>query len=452
MEYNSLVVLAGTGLLGGTCGLLGIFLLLRRRALVGDAISHAALPGIAIAYLLVTLVLGGERSLGALLIGGGVSAAVAMIFLLIVRLARHTKEDSVIAILLSSFFGLGVALLGIIQKLPVGHAAGLQNYIYGDSASLLLSDVYLIGGIAFLVFVVGIGLFKEFNLLCFDQDFAAANGYRCSLLDGVLIFLTVVTVVISLQAVGLLLIIALLILPAITARFWGARVVTQSVIAAAVGAVSAGAGTLLSSLVDFLPTGATIVLVAGVFFVVSVFAGRRHAVLAAVVTLFTQRRYYLLRQLLLGVRHLIDMNELADNINDHYYLHLNTQFTLHNLHNRLALQRYKIRLALRIARRRRYVVRTDKLTHRLTTRGVGVLLQTIYAHEYYHAFIYLFPQLISQIQHTDSFNFAEWLDARERRQLEAHLVGDNPYFESLYARGILSPHGAHPTGSGAGGI
>ena len=80
VEYNSLVVLAGTGLLGGTCGLLGIFLLLRRRALVGDAISHAALPGIAIAYLLVTLVLGGERSLGALLVGGGVSAAVAMIF------------------------------------------------------------------------------------------------------------------------------------------------------------------------------------------------------------------------------------------------------------------------------------------------------------------------------------------------------------------------------------
>ena len=152
-KYNTAVVLAGTGLLGMAAGIVGSFAVLRRRALLGDALSHAALPGICLAFLIVE-----ARSLPALIAGAFVTAVLGMgIVTAIVRYTR-TKEDAAIGIVLSVFFGAGIVLMRIIQNSDVeGSRAGLNSFIFGKTAGIVASDVYAVG----VLVVVVIGVFRS---------------------------------------------------------------------------------------------------------------------------------------------------------------------------------------------------------------------------------------------------------------------------------------------------
>jgi manganese/zinc/iron transport system permease protein len=278
-DYNTRVVLLGTTMLGFAAGSVGSFALLRRRALMGDALSHATLPGLGVAFIAATLAGGDGKSLPLLLAGATVSGLVGLGVVLFLRHTTRIKEDAALGIVLSVFFGAGVAVLGVAQQ-STGHAAGLEGFIYGKTASMSAQDARLIGAAGLVVSVLCLLLFKELKLLCFDEGFAASRGYPVLLLDVVLMGLVVAVTIVGLQAVGLILMIALLVTPACAARFWTERMAIMTLTSAAIGGGSALVGAGMSALVPRLPSGAIIVLVAALVFGVSMLVAPARGVLA----------------------------------------------------------------------------------------------------------------------------------------------------------------------------
>ena len=289
-DYNTRVVVLGTMLLGTACGIVGTFMLLRKRALVSDAISHATLPGIGIAFLLMTALGRDGKFLPALLLSATVAAILGVGCVLAIRNLTRLKEDAALGIVLSVFFGLGVAVLGIVQKQATGNAAGLESFIYGKTASMLLFDAVLIGAVGSGAILACILFLKEFSLVCFDQEYAAAQGWPVIWMDVVMMALVVAVTVVGLQAVGLILLVALLIIPSAAARFWTDRLGWLLINAAAIGAISGLVGAALSALMARLPAGAIIVAVAGVLFAISMFLGTRRGILLRVVAHVRLRR------------------------------------------------------------------------------------------------------------------------------------------------------------------
>ena len=218
-DYNTRVVVVGTMLLGLAAGIIGTFMLLRKRSLMGDAISHATLPGIGIAFIVMSQYGGSGKFLPGLLLGAFVFGLIGMGLILSIRKFTRIKEDAALGIVLSVFFGLGISILGIIQKMSTGHAAGLESFIYGKTASMLASDAKLIAVAAIVIVSFSVFLYKEFTIICFDQEYAAAQRWPVFSLDVLMMILVVFVTVIGLQAVGLILIIALLIIPPASARF-----------------------------------------------------------------------------------------------------------------------------------------------------------------------------------------------------------------------------------------
>lgn len=278
VDYNTRVVVLGTTLLGAAAGLVGSFTLLRKRALIGDALSHATLPGIATAFLVATACGANGKSLPILLCGALVSGLLGVVGILAIRNFTRLKEDAALGIVLSVFFGAGIALLGIIQKLPVGHAAGLEAFIYGKTASMTAGDAWLIGLSCLFCMIAAAGLFKELKLICFDEAFAGACGFPVLRLDILLMTLVIVVTIVGLQAVGLVLIIALMVIPAAAARFWTEDMVRMSLISAILGAVSCCVGAGVSAVAENLPSGATIVLASSFSFALSAVFGTRRGI------------------------------------------------------------------------------------------------------------------------------------------------------------------------------
>ena len=278
-DYNTKVVIIGTMLLGLAAGIVGTFMLMRKRSLMGDAVSHATLPGIGLSFILLSYVGGNGKSLPGLLLGALLSGLVGMGLILLIRNVTRIKEDAALGIVLSVFFGLGIAVLGIIQKMNTGHAAGLESFIYGKTASMLASDAKLIGIVAFLVIAICWILYKEFTILCFDQAFAAAQCWPVVKLDLLMMILVVVVTVIGLQAVGLILIIALLVIPPSAARFWSNNLFTIVILSGIIGMISGFFGAGISALIPRLPAGALIVVVSAVFFLLSLFLGSARGLL-----------------------------------------------------------------------------------------------------------------------------------------------------------------------------
>ena len=286
-DYNTRVVILGTSALGTACGVIGSFMLLRKRSLMADSVSHATLPGICLAFIVMVHFGGSGKWLPGLLLGGLISGLIGMGLVLLLRSYTRVKEDAALGIVLSCFFGLGVALLGLIQKMSRGSAAGLESFIYGKTASMLSSDAMLIGAVAAVCLLVCGTLFKEFTLLCFDQDYATSQGFPAALLDVTLMSLVVLTTVIGLQAVGLILVIALLIIPPAAARFWTHNLRNLTLISAAVGAFGSAFGAAVSAVVPRLPAGAIIVVAYSSLFLLSMFFGKTNGIF---IRLLRQRR------------------------------------------------------------------------------------------------------------------------------------------------------------------
>lgn len=305
-------VLAGATLLGIAGGVLGCFALLRRQSLLGDALAHAALPGVCLGYLAT-----GSKAPFGLLAGALVAGLLgALLILAVVRFTR-VKEDSAIGIVLSVFFGLGIVLLTHIQKLPYGNQSGLDKFLFGQAATLLPRDVAVMAVLAAVVLGLVALFYKELKLLSFDREFGASLGLPMRSLEILLTLLLVIVVVVGLQTVGVVLIVATLITPAAAARQWTERLGVMLGIAAAIGGSAGAVGALLSSRIERLPTGPVIVLVTSAVLVVSLlFAPRRgllHAWLETRRVAARIRRENLLKDLYLVAERLVETSPRSAN-------------------------------------------------------------------------------------------------------------------------------------------
>jgi manganese/zinc/iron transport system permease protein len=309
-DYTLRTVALGSAALGIVSGALGSFAVLRKQSLLGDAISHAALPGVVLAFLLTR-----SKAPLVLVIGAGLAGWVATLWIITIIKRTRIKEDAALGIVLSVFFGLGMMLLTYTQRLPDARQAGLDQFLFGQAAALLERDVItmaILGAVALLLMSF---FWKEFKLLAFDRDFGHSLGFPMGRLDILLTTLLVIAIVIGLQAVGVVLMSAMVVAPAAAARQWTDRLGVMVILAAFFGALAGVTGTIISTTGQGLSTGPTIVLSASAIVLLSMlFAPNRGLVFRAVQRSFNRRR--LRMDAVLG-----DLYQLASQHDEHNHPH-----------------------------------------------------------------------------------------------------------------------------------
>lgn len=276
LTFTARNVLIGATLLGALGGTLGSFALLRRQSLLGDALAHAALPGVCIAYLIT-----GTKSPLPLFAGALAAGLLGSLLILATVRWSRIKEDSAIGIVLSVFFGIGIVLLTYIQKLPAGNQSGLDKFLFGQAATLVVEDLQVMAVLGTIVVALVLIFYKEFKLLAFDREFGSSLGLPMRKLEVLLTLLLVVVVVVGLQTVGVVLIVAALITPAAAARQWTDRLGAMLLLSAGIGAAAGAAGSLVSASMAKLPTGPVIVLVSSSILIVSLLLAPRRGILWA---------------------------------------------------------------------------------------------------------------------------------------------------------------------------
>jgi manganese/zinc/iron transport system permease protein len=254
-DYTVRTVALGAAVLGIVSGSLGAYAVLRKQSLLGDAMSHAALPGIVLAFILTR-----TKLPIVLLLGAMIAAWLGAIGVNQIIGYSRIKQDSALGLVLSVFFGFGLMLLTFVQRIPDATQAGLDTFLFGQAAALLQRDVItmaLLGGFALLVMAL---FWKEFKLLSFDPDFGASLGFPMRLIDVMLTTLIVIAIVVGLQAVGVVLMSAMIVAPAAAARQWTNRLSIMVLLAAIFGALAGMSGAMISSTGAGLSTGPVIVL------------------------------------------------------------------------------------------------------------------------------------------------------------------------------------------------
>jgi manganese/zinc/iron transport system permease protein len=240
-DYTVQNVALGAALLGISSGVLGSFAVLRQQSLLGDTLSHAALPGVCLGFIVA-----GTRHLGSILLGALLTGALAALLML--------------GVALSVFFAVGIVLLTYIQGTNNASQGGLDSFLFGQAAAILRTDLYVMGSLTLLALVLVTALWKEFKLITFDPAFAGALGLPVTFLEVLLTVMTALAVVIGLQMVGVVLMAAMIIAPAVAARQWSNRLEGMVVLAAAIGAAGGVFGGVLSAAGRGLATGPLIVL------------------------------------------------------------------------------------------------------------------------------------------------------------------------------------------------
>jgi len=264
-DYTFQTVALGSALLGLISGVLGSFAVLRKQSLLGDGVAHSALPGVIMAFVLLD-----SKNTEILLLGALLSGLLAT--LLIVGVVRHTriKFDSALALVMSVFFGMGLVLLTYVQKIPNSNQAGLNRFIFGQASTLLQRDIVLMIICGLILLTLILLFWKEFKLFTFDADFAKSLGFSPKKLDLLLSFMIVLSIIIGLQTVGVILMSAMLITPAVAARQWTNKLWMMVSLSAFFGSVSGIVGTIASSLLPKLPTGPAIVVCVSLIAIISI--------------------------------------------------------------------------------------------------------------------------------------------------------------------------------------
>ena len=270
-SYTTQMVLLGTALLGLASGIAGTFAVLRKESLIGDGLSHAALPGVVIAFLLT-----GIKDIEVLITGAALSSITAAWLITITVENSKIKFDGALATILSAFFGLGMVLLTYLQSLNNAGQAGLSKFIFGQAATILARDVYITSVAALIIIVLTALFWKELKLISFDVEYAKTLQIPVTFTLILYRALLIMTIIIGIQSVGAILISSLLIAPAVGARQWTNKLGTMCILAGFFGMVSAIGGTIWSTTVQKLPTGPAIIVILSVIVLLSlIFAPNR---------------------------------------------------------------------------------------------------------------------------------------------------------------------------------
>jgi manganese/zinc/iron transport system permease protein len=267
-DYTFRTAILGCAILGLTSGVLGCFATLRRQSLMGDAMSHAALPGVALAFILT-----GSKSPWALMLGAAASGGSAMLLIMGISAACRIDRNTVLGAMLTTFFGLGVVAMSWLQANGTGSQAGLDKFLFGQAAALVAEDVAAMSILSAAALAVAAAFHKEFKLVSFDPGFARSIGLPVAGLGAAISALLLAAIVIGLNAVGVVLMSAMLVGPASAARQWTSSLERMLVISGSIGAGCAAAGAAWSGLAEGVPTGPAIVLILTAVVIISLLAG-----------------------------------------------------------------------------------------------------------------------------------------------------------------------------------
>ncbi len=417
-SYNSRLVILSSALLGVTSGMVGTFLLLRKRSLMGDALSHATYPGIGFGFLLMVLLGGDGKWLPGLLLGAASTGILGVLMVVAIRNTTRLKNDAAMGIVLGVFFGFGAALMRMVSDLPGADAAGLDSFIYGTAASMVSSDFILILLVTGGVCLASLFLLKEFTLVCFDEAFAASQGWPTLLLDLTMLGLVTAVTVVGLQAVGLVLIIAFLIIPATAARFWTDDLRRMLVLAALIGGVGGWIGSGLSSLFVDLPTGAVIVLITAFIFLISMLFGSARGVLPRALRHGRLRRKVGRQHLLRAIYEILEgqQPDAAEPIR-------NLPISLSSLTVHRSWSLSELNLLLRRARIEDHLEDAPEGQVRLSEAGFGEAARVARNHRLWELYLIRYADIAPSHVDRDADLVEHVLDAEVVGQLESELQG-----------------------------
>lgn len=267
--------LVGSILLGLSCGLLGSFIVVRRMALVGDALSHAVLPGVALGFLW-----GMTKDPLAIFIGAVIAGLLGTTVVNALTRTTRIKPDTALGLVLASFFAVGLCLMTMIQNLPTGNKSGLDKYLFGQAAALGADDITLMLVVTILAVTLITLFYKELLATSFDAGFARVAGIPAEWIHHGLMLVLAAATVIALQAVGVVLVSAMLITPAAAAYLLTDRLHRMLILAGAFGVLAGVAGAFFSFVGRGLPTGPLMVIGASMVFAGAYLMGPRHGVVA----------------------------------------------------------------------------------------------------------------------------------------------------------------------------
>lgn len=295
LSYSSSVVVIGSAILGIAAGVLGTFAVLRERSLVGDAVAHSALPGVAIAFIVT-----GAKDAGTLLVGAGIAGIVGALMMVGIERSSRIRPDAAIGVVLSSFFSLGIVLLTFIANGDNANQAGLEKYLFGQAAGLLERDLVIMGSLAAASLIAVTLSFRVLKTTLFDRDFAGGIGLPVRLIEIGMTALLVVAVVIGLRAVGAILMVALLVAPPVAARQLTNRLSLLLPLAGLLGAVIGVSGAMISTRAE-LPTGPVIVIAGMALVTVAILLAPHRGVAWRYRVLRRERRHRLVEGVLIDL-------------------------------------------------------------------------------------------------------------------------------------------------------
>lgn len=268
-SYSFQVVAIGTMVLAFASGIIGTISVLKQQSLIGDAIGHAQFPGVVIAFMIV-----GVIDAYALMLGAVIFGALAFFTIQIIHQYSKVSLDASLAIVLSSFFGFGMALKSYVQGNPdYGHTGGIDDYIFGQAAYMLRADVYIILAVASISLILFAVFYQRVKIYIFDPVYSQMIGNHPRAMNALVLVMTIGLIAAGLKAVGVILIVNLLIAPGIIGLMWSKRFLHVCIIAGISGAISAFAGTYISTTYYGFATGPTIILALSVLVIISITFG-----------------------------------------------------------------------------------------------------------------------------------------------------------------------------------
>lgn len=377
-DYNTRIVVFGVIVYSIGCVFMGNFMILQKRSLFADVLSHAAFPGLIVIF--IVMVLSGlsviSKSLFILLLGAVMSAVFAIVVMKLLQKHTRIKSDAIQASILGLFFGGGVAMLGIAQRLPEGTVAGMFTYIYGNTASMQKQDAYLFVFSSLLILLFIIWKKRAITIFCFDGDYAYSLGMKSTRLDIALLLLTMFQVIVGLQAIGLLMVSAMFIIPVVAAKFWTHRLRTLMILSVVFAIVCGYVGAVVSANAVNFPTGAVIVIVMEIVFVFSLFFGTQKGIIAN----FYEKRQF---QIKVNVEHTLRiMFEMIEQESQNTNVSINIQDIIPLLH----LSDMQCRRRIRYMQAKNYLVVMGD-TIRLTSDGICESKRVLRNHRLWEAYL-----------------------------------------------------------------
>lgn len=278
IDHTFRTVALGCSLLGMVSGILGCFAVLRKQSLLGDAVSHASLPGVCLAFLFTNV-----KETEVLLFGALITGVICIGLIQLIQNYTKIKFDSALALILSVFFGLGLVLLSYMNKLPGSNKSGLNKFIFGQASTFIERDVNVIFITGIILLIIIVLFWKEFKLVSFDSDFAKTLGFPSKKIEILISILIVATVIIGIQAAGVILISAMLISPAVAARQWTDKLSVMVILSAIFGGISGFFGTLISISQENLPTGPIIVVIISLIVLFSILFSNKRGIIFKII-------------------------------------------------------------------------------------------------------------------------------------------------------------------------